>query len=77
LLGSLPRLDEAPGTKLVSIPGLPPDLIALPRGCPFVARCPYRIDKCVDEMPPLDRTDNEGHTVACWRWKDVAEGVSS
>lgn len=77
LLGSLPRLDEAPGTKLVSIPGLPPDLIALPKGCPFVARCPYRIDKCVDEMPPLDRTDNEGHTVACWRWKDVAEGVSS
>jgi oligopeptide transport system ATP-binding protein len=77
LLGSLPRLDEAPGTKLVSIPGLPPDLILLPKGCPFVARCPYRIDKCVDEMPPLDRTDNEGHTVACWRWKDVAEGVSS
>lgn len=76
LLGSLPRLDEAPGTKLVSIPGLPPDLIALPKGCPFVARCPYRIEKCVDEMPPLDRTDNEGHTVACWRWKDVAEGVS-
>ncbi|HSN93670.1 MAG TPA: ABC transporter ATP-binding protein, partial [Anaerolineaceae bacterium] len=26
LLGSLPSIDEAPGTKLISIPGLPPDL---------------------------------------------------
>ncbi len=37
LLGSLPRIDEPPGTKLVSIPGLPPDLLALPEGCPFAA----------------------------------------
>lgn len=72
LLGSLPRLDEAPGTKLVSIPGLPPDLIALPRGCPFYARCTYRVDQCLEEMPPLEPTDNEGHIVACWRWEHVS-----
>ena len=48
LLGSLPRLDEAPGTKLVSIPGLPPDLVALPKGCPFVARCTYVTDSCLE-----------------------------
>ncbi|MEE9512933.1 MAG: ABC transporter ATP-binding protein [Anaerolineales bacterium] len=72
LLGSLPRLDEVPGTKLVSIPGLPPDLIALPQGCPFYARCTYREDQCLEEMPPLEPTEKEGHVVACWRWEHVA-----
>jgi oligopeptide transport system ATP-binding protein len=75
LLGSLPRLDEAPGTKLTSVPGLPPDLIDMPSGCPFAARCGYAVDCCLEEMPPLDETDGEDHTVACWRWKDVAEGI--
>ncbi len=72
LLGSLPRLDEAPGTKLVSIPGLPPDLIALPEGCPFYARCTYREEKCLNEMPPLEQADSSTHTVACWRWEHIA-----
>jgi oligopeptide transport system ATP-binding protein len=72
LLGSLPRLDEVPGTKLVSIPGLPPDLIDLPQGCPFYARCTYRIDQCLEEIPRLEPTDDEGHIVACWRWEHVA-----
>lgn len=72
LLGSLPRIDESPGTKLVSIPGLPPDLVALPKGCPFVARCVFRIDHCVEERPPLMQTDMLGHTSACWRWEHLA-----
>ncbi len=72
LLGSLPRLDEAPGTKLVSIPGLPPDLVALPEGCPFARRCVYREQRCVEERPPLMQTDNLNHTSACWRWEDLA-----
>jgi oligopeptide/dipeptide ABC transporter ATP-binding protein len=72
LLGSLPRLDEAPGTKLVSIPGLPPDLVALPKGCPFAARCVYRVEKCIEERPPLMQTDTLGHISACWRWNDLA-----
>jgi len=72
LLGSLPRLDEAPGTKLVSIPGLPPDLVDLPRGCPFAARCTYKIDQCLEEMPPLVPSDGLDHVVACWRWEEIA-----
>jgi oligopeptide transport system ATP-binding protein len=72
LLGSLPRLDEAPGTKLLSIPGLPPDLIDLPPGCPFAARCTYAVSECLEQMPPLEEVDAEGHIVACWRWKHVA-----
>ncbi|MCC6956172.1 MAG: ABC transporter ATP-binding protein [Anaerolineales bacterium] len=72
LLGSLPRIDEPPGTKLMSIPGLPPDLLALPPGCPFAARCLYRVERCLQEMPPLEETDGVEHTVACWRWEYIA-----
>lgn len=72
LLGSLPRLDEAPGTKLISIPGLPPDLVLLPSGCPFAARCPYRIEQCLEEVPPLTSVDGLEHLVACWRWEEIA-----
>ena len=72
LLGSLPRLDEAPGTKLTSVPGLPPDLLVLPPGCPFVDRCAYAEDQCVEAMPPLEETDHPERTVACWRWEYVA-----
>lgn len=76
LLGSLPRIDEAPGTKLISIPGLPPDLLALPVGCPFAARCPYKIERCLQEMPPLENTDGIDHVVACWRWEFLAGRVA-
>jgi oligopeptide transport system ATP-binding protein len=72
LLGSLPVIDEAPGTKLISIPGLPPDLVDLPKGCPFYIRCTYRVDQCKLEVPPLMEAENSGHTVACWRWQEIA-----
>lgn len=71
LLGSLPRIDEVHGTKLVSIPGLPPDLILLPKGCPFAQRCVYVVEKCLAEMPPLEATGDPEHIVACWRWQEL------
>jgi oligopeptide transport system ATP-binding protein len=74
LLGSLPRLDEAPGTKLVAIPGLPPDLVALPPGCPFAARCDYRRDRCLEELQVLEAAEKQDHLVACWRWQEIAGG---
>lgn len=70
LLGSLPRLDETHGTRLISIPGLPPDLIALPAGCPFAARCPFVVEHCIEERPPLIEAAPD-HLVACWRWEVV------
>jgi oligopeptide transport system ATP-binding protein len=71
LLGSLPRLDASMREKLVSIEGLPPDLIALPKGCPFAARCEYVLDKCLEENPPLEPV-GPGHYIACW--VDVKRG---
>jgi len=65
LINSLPRLDEKEYHRLESIEGLPPDLIDYPQGCPFHARCKYRIDKCATERPPLE-TVAVGHKAACW-----------
>src|SRR5919197_1219026 len=43
LLNSIPRLDKGRRTKLTPIEGLPPDLIAMPKGCPFRPRCVFAI----------------------------------
>ncbi|MCP4530227.1 MAG: ABC transporter ATP-binding protein, partial [Delftia sp.] len=73
LLGSLPRLDVASDDDLFSIPGQPPDLVALPPGCPFAPRCGYASERCTQENPALE-TVGAYHTVACWE-KDQTQGV--
>ena len=65
LLKSVPRLDEPRKTVLDPIEGQPPDLVALPAGCAFRARCKYAIDRCATEIPPLVMVA-DGHTAACF-----------
>jgi len=65
LLRSLPRMDGSVGEELESIDGLPPDLISLPKGCPFAARCKFVQDKCRVENPPLEEITPD-HKIACW-----------
>ncbi len=65
LLASVPRLDEARKARLVPIEGSPPDLTSLGAGCPFHPRCPFALDKCLQEYPPF-ATVGEGHRSACW-----------
>jgi oligopeptide transport system ATP-binding protein len=65
LLGSLPRLDAGRASRLISVDGMPPDLIDLPKGCPFYARCTCSVDKCASENPTLVPI-TPGHEVACW-----------
>jgi oligopeptide/dipeptide ABC transporter ATP-binding protein len=38
---------------LISIPGHPPKLNPPPPGCRFASRCPFVIDRCRQEEPPL------------------------
>ena len=73
LLGSLPRVDDTAHRRLVSIEGLPPDLLGLPPGCPFAPRCIYAIDRCQKENPPLESV-GPGHWKACW--VDTRQGRS-
>ncbi|HVP22834.1 MAG TPA: ABC transporter ATP-binding protein [Conexivisphaerales archaeon] len=63
LLGSIPNIllnDQV----LKSIPGMPPDMAALPKGCPFSPRCPYVFDRCRVEDPPL-KPVGDGTETAC------------
>lgn len=63
LLASLP----VPGRhrpRLTAIPGLPPDPLQLPAGCPFSPRCPFAVERCVAERPAL-REPLPGQRVMC------------
>jgi oligopeptide/dipeptide ABC transporter ATP-binding protein len=71
LLRSVPRVDATRVERLRSIEGLPPDLIRPPAGCRFHPRCPFRVDRCFREEPPLDEL-GPGHRSACWVSMDRA-----
>jgi len=73
LLRSVPRLDKPRDTKLETIEGLPPNLLAPPSGCRFAARCKAKMDACELEMPPLRGTDEKDHLAACIRAGELAE----
>lgn len=63
LLGA--RVELAHGReRLVTIPGSPPDLAALPAGCAFAPRCPQASPICRRQVPPL-RPAGETGNIAC------------
>ncbi|NNU82062.1 ABC transporter ATP-binding protein [Halovulum dunhuangense] len=64
LMSSMPSLG-ALGERLVTIPGLVPSPTAMPEGCRFAARCPFRIGACASR-PPM-RGIGPGHAAACVR----------
>ncbi len=66
LLASMPRLDRVRTTRLRPIPGTPPSLITVPRGCPFHPRCGYAdvVPGCRTERPEPTPVA-PGHDVAC------------
>ena len=67
LIQSLPSLREK--KEFVGIPGLPPLLIHLPRGCAFEDRCPSRFEKCPTAVPEMRGVGNR-REVACYLYDD-------
>jgi peptide/nickel transport system ATP-binding protein len=65
LLGSIPRLDLEQ-EQLPAIEGLVPNPLEPIPGCRFHPRCPFAIDRCRAEAPPLLAL-GDGHVSACWR----------
>ena len=65
LLRSIPRLDSDSRDPLVPIEGLPPDLTDPPSGCPFHPRCPFAMQQCSRELPPLAPV-GPTQLAACW-----------
>jgi len=52
LLQAFPDISDR-SEKLLSIPGYPPRLDALPPGCRFAPRCPQAYERCQREKPQL------------------------
>ena len=65
LLRSIPRLDKVSRQRLIPIQGQPPDLVALPPGCPFAPRCPKVQSRCHTETPILETVAEQQHA-ACF-----------
>jgi peptide/nickel transport system ATP-binding protein len=65
LLGSIPRLDIEQD-RLAAIEGQVPNPLSPVAGCRFHPRCPFAIERCRREDPPLFDLGN-GHESACWR----------
>jgi oligopeptide transport system ATP-binding protein len=65
LLESLPAASDK-GQTLRSIPGMPPDLTALPDACAFAPRCNYAAEICLQSRPPLIEIAPR-HATACRR----------
>ena len=64
LIRSIPRISEK-HEKLVPIAGSPVDLLNLPKGCAFAARCDHAMKICL-EQPPEEAVVNDSHIAACW-----------
>jgi oligopeptide transport system ATP-binding protein len=69
LMASIARVDQK-GQRLNPIVGAPPNLAALPSGCPFHPRCPRATDYCPTEVPPL-REIVPGRRSACHYAEEV------
>lgn len=63
LLAAIPVLGDV-RDSLAVIPGSVPNLIELPPGCKFAARCPYAKELCVETEPRLVEVE-PGHSVRC------------
>jgi oligopeptide transport system ATP-binding protein len=70
LLSSVPGTSFCRTDELRFIPGNPPDMVALPKGCPFAQRCAFASDQCLAEKPGFTWLDQQ-HRVACWNLEQV------
>jgi len=63
LLAAFPSITAA-RTRMISVPGSPPDLLYPPSGCRFHPRCPYALDICRKVDPAFLPVERD-HYAAC------------
>jgi oligopeptide/dipeptide ABC transporter ATP-binding protein len=66
LMRSVPRLGPDVKRRLVSIRGMPPDLVSPPPGCRFRPRCSRAQIKCQEQPELVAVEDEHDHRVACF-----------
>ncbi len=70
LLASTPFVDPGRRRNAVMVQGEMPSPVNPPSGCAFASRCPFAVDRCRSERPPLRPV--EGRAVACHLAEQVA-----
>ena len=76
LFGARPQLGAQRGARLTTSAGTVPELVDLPAGCPFHARCAWAAAPCAQTLPmPTDLGGD--HQASCLRLDAVAAGVPS
>ena len=65
LLRSIPNVNNMK-KKLIPISGTPINMLNLPKGCAFCARCDAAMKICLTEVPE-ELDINENHRAACWQ----------
>ena len=65
LRAAMPTNNREAEARLTPIDGSPPDLFKPPQGCGYCARCPYAMEVCVDNPPPVYDFSNR-HATQCW-----------
>ena len=66
LLNSIPRIEKSERRpRLQAIPGMVPDMLELPKGCKFQARCSKVFEPCYGEEPQLKEV-GPNHRVRCY-----------
>lgn len=75
LLDGSPKVSNPSHTKLQAIPGRPPNMLKLPKGCAFAPRCSYASDLCREERPELEVADSPSHRFACWHPLSIRQGA--
>ena len=54
----------------ISLPSEEEMRTAASKGCRYYPRCPHRMDKCLDEQPPLFKMDKPKHEAACYLYEE-------
>ncbi len=78
LLASVPKLEQRRDERLLSIPGLPPDLSRTIVGCRFAPRCQFATDECRTVEPGLSADGSPSgipHRFACFHPVDPDAGI--
>jgi peptide/nickel transport system permease protein len=76
MLAAVPDMNTDREQPLVTIPGRPPEIDALPVGCAFAPRCPLADEICRSQDPPLSSLSQD-HWAACWHPQLDAQSAQS
>lgn len=74
LMKSIPSVNTENKSKLYAIKGMPPDLIAPPKGCAFASRCDCAMKICLEKEPETFQV-NGNHFSKCWLEHELMKEV--